>query len=58
MTFGMIVSYLEIETEIKFYDAGLIPSLWLGVVYTYFMIDTFMWKTKTHPEGLAFLKAK
>ncbi|PIP88720.1 MAG: hypothetical protein COW01_11140 [Bdellovibrionales bacterium CG12_big_fil_rev_8_21_14_0_65_38_15] len=58
MTFGMIVSYLEIETEIKFYDAGLIPSLWLGVVYTHFMIDTFMWKTKTHPEGLAFLKAK
>lgn len=55
---GILITYSEIVTERNFYPNGIIPSIWMGIIFTHFLIDTFMWKYETHPEGLDFLREK
>lgn len=53
---GILISYMEVITEGKWYTNGIVPCIWLGLIFSHFLIDTFMWKRETHPEGLQFLK--
>lgn len=53
---GILISYLEVISESKWYANGIVPCIWLGLIFSHFLIDTFMWKRETHPEGLQFLK--
>ena len=55
---GILTSYIEVISERAFYTDGIVPSLWLGLIFSHFLIDTFMWKTDTHREGLEFLRKK
>lgn len=52
----ILISYIEVVSERKFYSNGIVPCIWMGLIFTHFLIDTFMWKYDTHPEGLEFLK--
>ncbi len=55
---GILISYIEVVSEKAFYSEGIVPSIWLGIIFSHFLIDTFMWKTDTHKEGLEFLRKK
>ena len=55
---GILISYIEVISEKAFYSDGIVPSIWLGIIFSHFLIDTFMWKTDTHKEGLEFLRKK
>lgn len=58
ISLGILISYIEVISERAYYSDGLVPSIWLGIIFSHFLIDTFMWKTDTHREGLEFLRKK
>lgn len=54
MTIGL--SYFEVQIRNVFYDNVTVRCLLLTAVFTHFTLDSFIWRSDVHPEGLSFLR--